>query len=216
MPCLLALLALEHRALDPAAPSPHTTVVQASVVIVLERASERWVQGHRSVGSGSVPRRLVLTNGVAAAVIITITDLFSQRHKKSPRRLMLTNGVAAAAITTVTDLSSQVGFMYLLTRSATNRNAQIEDKYKYAVPGNGNQQRGRWRRMARKAAASAEGDDARAEGSSAHGREGRKEERGSSPASMAAGPEDEGGGDGLAMRRGGRAASTPKETAERG
>uniref|UniRef100_A0A0E0IGJ5 Uncharacterized protein n=1 Tax=Oryza nivara TaxID=4536 RepID=A0A0E0IGJ5_ORYNI len=186
-------------------PSPHTTVVQASVVIVLERASERWVQGHRSVGSGSVPRRLVLTNGVAAAVIITITDLFSQRHKKSPRRLMLTNGVAAAAITTVTDLSSQ-----------TNRNAQIEDKYKYAVPGNGNQQRGRWRRMARKAAASAEGDDARAEGSSAHGREGRKEERGSSPASMAAGPEDEGGGDGLAMRRGGRAASTPKETAERG
>uniref|UniRef100_A0A0E0IGJ9 Uncharacterized protein n=1 Tax=Oryza nivara TaxID=4536 RepID=A0A0E0IGJ9_ORYNI len=176
MPCLLALLALEHRALDPAAPSPHTTVVQASVVIVLERASERWVQGHRSVGSGSVPRRLVLTNGVAAAVIITITDLFSQ----------------------------------------TNRNAQIEDKYKYAVPGNGNQQRGRWRRMARKAAASAEGDDARAEGSSAHGREGRKEERGSSPASMAAGPEDEGGGDGLAMRRGGRAASTPKETAERG
>uniref|UniRef100_A0A0E0QN93 Secreted protein n=1 Tax=Oryza rufipogon TaxID=4529 RepID=A0A0E0QN93_ORYRU len=78
MPCLLALLALEHLALDPAAPSPHTTVVQASVVIVLERASERWVQGHRSVGSGSVPRRLVLTNGVAAAVIITITDLFSQ------------------------------------------------------------------------------------------------------------------------------------------
>uniref|UniRef100_A0A0E0QN90 CASP-like protein n=1 Tax=Oryza rufipogon TaxID=4529 RepID=A0A0E0QN90_ORYRU len=118
MPCLLALLALEHLALDPAAPSPHTTVVQASVVIVLERASERWVQGHRSVGSGSVPRRLVLTNGVAAAVIITITDLFSQRHKKSPRRLMLTNGVAAAAIITMTDLSSQVGFMYLLTRSA--------------------------------------------------------------------------------------------------
>ncbi|KAF2915215.1 hypothetical protein DAI22_09g014400 [Oryza sativa Japonica Group] len=31
---------------------------------------------------------------------------------------MLTNGVAAAAIITVTDLSSQVGFMYLLTRSA--------------------------------------------------------------------------------------------------
>jgi hypothetical protein len=30
------------------------------------------------VGSGSVPRRLVLTNGVTAAAIITVTDLFSQ------------------------------------------------------------------------------------------------------------------------------------------
>uniref|UniRef100_A0A0E0QN92 Uncharacterized protein n=1 Tax=Oryza rufipogon TaxID=4529 RepID=A0A0E0QN92_ORYRU len=70
-------------------------------------SKEAIAQGHRSVGSGSVPRRLVLTNGVAAAVIITITDLFSQRHKKSPRRLMLTNGVAAAAIITMTDLSSQ-------------------------------------------------------------------------------------------------------------
>uniref|UniRef100_A0A0D3H3Y0 Uncharacterized protein n=1 Tax=Oryza barthii TaxID=65489 RepID=A0A0D3H3Y0_9ORYZ len=141
------------------------------------RASKRTVGSGSSLGGfRAVPRRLVLTNGVAAAVIITITDLFSQ----------------------------------------TNRNAQIEDKYKYAVTGNGNQQRGRWRRTARKAAASAEGDDACAEGSSAHGREGRKEERGSSSASMAVGPEDESGGDGLAMRRGGRAASTPKERAERG
>uniref|UniRef100_A0A0D3HKW7 Uncharacterized protein n=1 Tax=Oryza barthii TaxID=65489 RepID=A0A0D3HKW7_9ORYZ len=63
MPCLLAL---EHLALDPAVPSPHTTVVQASVAIVIERAN------------GSVPRRLVLTNGVTAAAIITVTDLFSQ------------------------------------------------------------------------------------------------------------------------------------------
>uniref|UniRef100_A0A0D3H3X5 Uncharacterized protein n=1 Tax=Oryza barthii TaxID=65489 RepID=A0A0D3H3X5_9ORYZ len=218
MPCLLALLALEHLALDPAGKLTFATHNRRS-----SKRRHRLRASKRTVGSGSslggfraVPRRLVLTNGVAAAVIITITDLFSQRHKKSPRRLMLTNGVAAAAIITVTDLSSQVGFMYLLTRSATNRNAQIEDKYKYAVTGNGNQQRGRWRRTARKAAASAEGDDACAEGSSAHGREGRKEERGSSSASMAVGPEDESGGDGLAMRRGGRAASTPKERAERG
>nr|BAD09788.1 hypothetical protein [Oryza sativa Japonica Group] len=50
-----------------------------------------------------------------------------------------------------------------------------------AVTGDGNRRRGRLRRTARKAAA--------------HGREGKRKEKESSPASLVAGAENEGGGD---------------------
>lgn len=67
------------------------------------------------------------------------------------------------------------------------------------------------RLVARKAAASAEDDGARAEDGDTHGREKWEEERESSPASMAAGAVDEGCDDGPVMRRGRRAAAAPKE-----
>jgi hypothetical protein len=72
--------------------------------------------------------------------------------------------------------------------SKAGRLAKHGEQRRHAVAGDGNRWRGRWRRAARKGAAAAEDNGA-------HGREGKREERETSPAGMAAGAEGKGGGD---------------------
>uniref|UniRef100_A0A0E0DJN8 Uncharacterized protein n=1 Tax=Oryza meridionalis TaxID=40149 RepID=A0A0E0DJN8_9ORYZ len=115
MPCLLALLALEHLALDPAGNFVEmlmTTAISKEAIAQSERANggfrviARWVQGQCRDGS-CWPTVSPLPSS-SPSPTSSLRDIRSVFINIAPRRLMLTNGVVAAAIITVTDLSSQV------------------------------------------------------------------------------------------------------------
>uniref|UniRef100_A0A0E0DJN9 Uncharacterized protein n=1 Tax=Oryza meridionalis TaxID=40149 RepID=A0A0E0DJN9_9ORYZ len=99
-----------------------TTAISKEAIAQSERANggfrviARWVQGQCRDGS-CWPTVSPLPSS-SPSPTSSLRDIRSVFINIAPRRLMLTNGVVAAAIITVTDLSSQVGFMYLLTRSA--------------------------------------------------------------------------------------------------